>query len=91
MSGLRTHHPVALIRGERGLEIDTHADELQCVLYLLNNGALGRGIKDMSDGGWGGDAHKAALVKVGEQLRKVAADIAEADKREAEQLKGPTA
>ena len=82
MSGMRTHHPVTLIRAGNGLDIDTHASELDCVLHLLNNGALGRGV-DPHAIGWGSEAHKAALAKVGITLKSVLKDIGEQDKREA--------
>jgi hypothetical protein len=88
MSGLRTHHPITLIRAGNGLDIDTHASELDCVLHLINNGALGKGI-DPRAIGWGGPAHKAALDKVSEKLKAVREDIAEQDRREA-QITGAT-
>lgn len=82
MSGIRTHQPVTLIRAGNGLDIDTYASELDCVLHLLNNGALGRGV-DPRAIGWGSEAHKAALAKVGITLKSVLKDIGEQDKREA--------
>ncbi len=82
MSGIRTSHPVALIRGGNGLDVETFHSELDCVLYFLDNGGLGKGI-DPHAIGWGGPAHKAALDKVSKELKKVLKNIAAQDKREA--------
>lgn len=81
MSGIRTSQPVALIRGGNGLDIDTFADELDCVLRLVDNGSLGRGV-DPKAIGWGSAAHKAALQRVAEKVENVVKDIAEQDRRE---------
>ncbi|MCR8956301.1 hypothetical protein M0765_000715 [Variovorax sp. S2] len=81
MSGIRTSQPVALIRGGNGLDIDTFADELHCVLQLVNTGSLGRGV-DPKAIGWGSAAHKQALQRVAEKVKTVIEDIAEQDRRD---------
>ena len=83
MSGIRTSRPVCLIRGGNGLDIECFASELDCVLYFIDNGALGKGI-DQRAIGWGGPAHKAALDKVSEKIKAVLEEIAAQDEREAE-------
>lgn len=87
MSGMRTSQPVALIRGGNGLDIETHASELDCVLYLIDNGAIGRGI-DPNAIGWGSAAHKAALAKVGTVLQNTLENISVQDKLDADQQGG---
>jgi hypothetical protein len=82
MSGIRTSFPVALVRGERGLDIDVYRSELDCVLGVINNGALGKGI-DPNAIGWGSPAHKAAIAKVEAHIVEVKAAIAEQDRKDA--------
>lgn len=82
MSGIRTHQPVVLIRGGNGLDIDTFADELDCVLRLINKGSLGRGV-DTQAIGWGSAAHKEALKRVADKTRTVLEIIDEEDRRDA--------
>ncbi len=81
MSGIRTSQPITLIRAERGLDIETYHDELDCVLHIINNGRLGRGIDDKAIG-WGSAAHKKALEKVIEHCAKVKEAMAEQDEKD---------
>ena len=81
MSGICTGNPIALVRAGRGLDIDTYADELDCVLKLINSGALGRGIDPRSIG-WGNEHHKAAVQRVIAHCADVIGAIAEQDEKD---------
>ena len=82
MSGICTTNPVALIRTRHGIDMETYQSELDCVLHLVDNGTLGRGINPKAIG-WGSADHKAALKMVEEKLKQVRANIDEEDRREA--------
>jgi len=61
-----------------GMECEAYPSRLAMVLAVINNGALGGGI------GYGGDAHKAALSQVRQQVEETLQNIAAREKREAE-------
>lgn len=77
MSGLCTSARIALFeaRPGGGMDIDTYKSELDCVLSVINNGRLGRGI-DPNSIGWGSDAHAAAVKHVIEHAQRVLEEIA---------------
>jgi len=64
------------------MDIETYASELACVLHLVNNGRLGRGV-DTKAIGWGSAAHKAALQQVIKQCGEVMKGIIEQENEEA--------
>lgn len=76
MAGMCTSHPIALISCRRGIDVETYASELDCVLSLIDNGRLGQGVGKNTIG-WGSESHKAALALVEEKLKSVTAQIAE--------------
>ncbi|MDQ0571513.1 hypothetical protein QFZ42_003347 [Variovorax paradoxus] len=63
MSGISTSHPVAILRTHRGLDVETYASELDCVLQIINNGSLGRAI-DPRMHGWASEPHREAVKRV---------------------------
>lgn len=77
MSGIRTSAPITLIEAcaSGGVDIETYKSELDCVLSLINNGRLGKGVNPR-DTGWASDAHAAAVKHVIEHAKKVAEAIA---------------
>ena len=90
MSGISTSQPIALISGRTGIDVETFASELDCVLCLIDNGRLGKGV-DKNAIGWGDAYHKAALVLVRERLNVVVAETARQDAREAANIQGGAA
>jgi hypothetical protein len=81
MSGIRTSHPVAIIRAGNGIDMDAYASELHCVLGLINSGALGLGIDPRSIG-WGSSAHREAIERVIQHCSNVKTAIVEQEEKD---------
>lgn len=83
MSGMHTSGRVLLIANDGGLDVESYKHELDCVLSLINNGRLGRGV-DPKSRGWASDAHATAVKHVIEHAQRVAEEIAAQQLEDAE-------
>jgi hypothetical protein len=83
MSGLMTNSPVLLICSDGGMDVETYKSELDCVLAVINNGRLGKGINPRA-AGWGSNSHAEAVQRVIDHAQQVAQEIEVAQLKEAQ-------